>query len=115
MTQSIITAQFPNIVLQDQVEFDIAVGETAPTIFTAHGSEQYNFDPFHGVQANLPLQSFQLIRLSTPQFVREAWGGAFILVFMVLGLFVATRVIGSSQPGNRGRWRQRRRPKEVPA
>src|SRR5208282_3020005 len=79
----------------------LAVGETAPTLFTAHGSPQYNFDPFHGVQANLPLQAFQLIFLASDNYVRDAWGGAFILVFMVLGLFILARVIGSSRPGGR--------------
>ncbi|HXY28309.1 MAG TPA: phosphate ABC transporter permease PstA, partial [Acidimicrobiales bacterium] len=94
----------------------LAVGETAPTIFTAHGSEVYNFNPFHGVQANLPLASFQIIQSSSSSLVRQAWGGAFILVFMVLGLFIAARVVGSSRPG-RGPFRVlgvfRRRLKEV--
>ena len=38
----------------------LAVGETAPALFTAHGSPRYNFNPFSGPQANLPLQAFQL-------------------------------------------------------
>ncbi len=92
----------------------LAVGETAPTLFTAHGSQQFNFDPFHGVQANLPLQVFQLIFLASDNYVRDAWGGAFILVFMVLTLFILARILGSSRPGRR-RIRIRRRRKEVPA
>jgi len=90
----------------------LAVGETAPTLFTAHGSQEYNFNPFHGVQANLPLQAFQLIFLASKNYVRDAWGGAFILVFLVLTLFVIARILGSSRPGRR-RIRIRRRRKEV--
>jgi phosphate transport system permease protein len=91
----------------------LAVGETAPTLFTAHGSRQYNVNPFHGVQANLPLQSFQLIFLASDNYVRVAWGGAFILVFLVLTLFILARVIGSSRSGQRRIALRRRRPKEV--
>jgi phosphate transport system permease protein len=91
----------------------LAVGETAPTLFTAHGSEHYNLTPFHGVQANLPLQAFQLIFLSSANYVRDAWGGAFILVSMVLALFVATRLVGSNRSGGLRMPFRRRRRKEV--
>jgi phosphate transport system permease protein len=92
----------------------LAVGETAPTLFTAHGSQQYNADPFNGVQANLPLQAFQLIFLASANYVRDAWGGAFILVFLVLSLFILARVIGSPRSGRRRiSLRRRRRRKGV--
>jgi phosphate transport system permease protein len=87
----------------------LAVGETAPTLFTAHGSSVYNFNPFHGPQANLPLQSFQLIFLASNNLVKDAWGGAFILIVMVLALFVLARLVGSIQPGRRGPLRRLRR------
>jgi phosphate transport system permease protein len=91
----------------------LAVGETAPALFTAHGYQGYNFDPFSGPQANLPLQAFQLIQSPNANQVREGWGGAFILVSLVLALFVAARLVGSSSPGSRRRWRRRHTPKEV--
>ena len=91
----------------------LAVGETAPALFTAHGFARYNFNPFKGSQANLPLQAFQDILLPNNNQVRQGWGGAFILVSMVLALFIAARLIGSGRPGRR-RWRLvRRTPKEV--
>ena len=88
----------------------LAVGETAPTLFTTHGNPHYNWNPFSGNQANLPLQAFQFIELSSDNFVREAWGGAFILVSMVLGLFIMARLVGSFRPGRQRRFRLRRRP-----
>jgi phosphate transport system permease protein len=88
----------------------LAVGETAPTLFTAHGNLHYNFNPFHGTQANLPLQAFQFIQLSADNFVNDAWGGAFILVSMVLGLFIVARLVGSAQPGRK---RRLRRPRHI--
>lgn len=93
----------------------LGVGETAPTLFTAHGSEVYNVNPFSGVQANLPLQAFQLIQSPTPSLVRQAWGGAFILVFMILGLFTATRILSRQRVGApRRRSRPRRKEVAVP-
>ena len=92
----------------------LAVGETAPTLFTAEGTGHYNVNPFSGVQANLPLQAFQLITSFQTNYVRDAWGGAFILVFMVLTLFILTRLLGSSRPGGRRSGiRRHRRSKEV--
>jgi len=93
----------------------LGVGETAPTLFTAHGSEVYNFNPFSGVQANLPLQAFQLIQSPSPDLVRQAWGGAFILVFMILGLFTATRILSRQRVGApRRRFRRPRKEVELP-
>jgi len=93
----------------------LAVGETAPTLFTAHGSPVYNWNPFHGAQANLPLQIFENINSAAPNFVKEAYGGAFVLVFMVLSLFIAARVIGSAKPGGRRIRLRRRQSEEVVA
>ncbi|HEY5025779.1 MAG TPA: phosphate ABC transporter permease PstA [Acidimicrobiales bacterium] len=91
----------------------LAVGETAPVLFTAHGSPRYNFNPFSGPQADLPLQVFQTILSPNANQVRDGWGGAFILVSIVLALFVAARLVGSSRPGSRRRWLRRQTPKEV--
>jgi phosphate transport system permease protein len=77
----------------------LAVGETAPTLFTAHGAPRYNFNPFSGPQANLPLQALQNIESLNNTQVRQGWGGAFILVSMVLSLFVLARLVSNSKPG----------------
>jgi len=79
----------------------LGVGETAPTLFTAHGSPRYNFNPFSGPQANLPLQVFQTIQSPNANQVRDGWGGAFILVSLVLALFVVARLVGSRGPRRR--------------
>ncbi len=79
-----------------------AIGETAPVLFTAFGSAKTNYNPFHGPQADLPLQVFQLITLPNANQNDEAWGGALVLIAMVLILFIVARVVGS---GRRGRVR----------
>ncbi|HLX88811.1 MAG TPA: phosphate ABC transporter permease PstA [Acidimicrobiales bacterium] len=82
-----------------------AVGETAAVYFTAGGSatQKFNWNPFHGIQLDLPLYVVQFAKVSSPTEVREAWGGALVLVFMVLLLFTVTRVISK---GNRGKRRR---------
>jgi phosphate transport system permease protein len=88
----------------------LAVGETAPVLFTALGNNRYNWNPFNGAQADLPLQIIQNIKSSAPNQVREGYGGAFVLITAVLALFTTARIIGSSKPGRR---RLGRRQKEV--
>jgi phosphate transport system permease protein len=79
-------------------------GETAPVFFTAGGSAKFNWNPFSGPQADLPLQVDQGILLPSKNAVAEAWGVAFILVLVVLTLFILARLIGSSKPGSFSRF-----------
>jgi phosphate transport system permease protein len=92
----------------------LGVGETAPVLLTSRWTPHYNFNPFHGPQASLALQVFTLIRLSANVYVRDAWGGAFILIFVVLALFIAARIVGSAAPGSRRARLFRHTAKEVP-
>ena len=70
------------------------VGETAPVLFTAHGSPRMNWNPFHGPQADLPLQAWQLVELASKNNRAEGWGDLFVLVALVLALFAVARAIG---------------------
>jgi len=79
----------------------LGVGETAPALFTAQGSPRYNYNPFRGAQADLPLQVIENILSSAPNQVREGYGGAFVLVTAVLLLFTIARIVGGSKPGRR--------------
>ncbi|HMK63843.1 MAG TPA: phosphate ABC transporter permease PstA [Acidimicrobiales bacterium] len=77
-----------------------AVGETAAVLFNAGGSANahFNWNPFHGNQLDLPLYVLQLAQSAPANQVKEAWGGALVLVFFVLGLFALTRILGSGMP-----------------
>jgi phosphate transport system permease protein len=79
-----------------------AVGETAPVLLTAFGSRNTNWNPFHGPQADLPLQVYQLARSPLNNNVKEAWAGAAVLIAIVLTLFTLARVL-SAGGGGRGR------------
>jgi phosphate transport system permease protein len=74
-------------------------GETAPVLFNAGGNVNYNWDPFHGYQDNLPLRIYELIFEGQKNLTREAWGVSFVLVLVVLILFISARIAGASRPG----------------
>ena len=77
-------------------------GETAPVLFAAGGNAYYNWNPFSGVQDNLPLRIYELINQGSGNIVRDAWGVSFVLILLVLGLFVLARMAGRSRAGRRG-------------
>jgi phosphate transport system permease protein len=72
-----------------------AVGETAPMLLTALGSDSTNVNPFKGPQADLPLFIWKLIPM--PNKIQQQRGatGALVLVGLVLVLFVAARVFAA--------------------
>lgn len=78
-----------------------AVGETAPLIMTSFGNSAMNTNPFSGAQSSLPLFVYTLIRNPFPEQQARAWGGALVLIVLVLVLFTAARIIGARQPGAR--------------
>jgi phosphate transport system permease protein len=91
-------------------------GETAPVLFTAGGNAHYNWNPFSGKQADLPLTIFELIFQSGVHITQAAWGVAFVLVLVVVTLFILARLIGAKKPGPSGftvPWRTRRSPEEA--
>ncbi len=72
-----------------------AVGETAPMLLTAFGSDSVNTNPFSGPQSDLPLFVWKLIRLPNASQLERAWSGALVLVLLVLVLFVAARYVAT--------------------
>jgi len=78
-----------------------AVGETAPVLLTAFGSRNTNWNPFHGPQADLPLQVYQLARSPLANNVKEAWAGAAVLIAIVLTLFTLARILSAGGSGRR--------------
>jgi phosphate transport system permease protein len=84
----------------------IAVGETAPLLFTAFGSNVMNKNPFHGAQGSLPRVIFDNARTPEPVLIQLAYATAFILLAIVLVLFVLARLFGRPRTKT-GVWRGR--------
>jgi phosphate transport system permease protein len=72
----------------------IAVGETAPLIFTAFGSQVINSNVFSAPQGALALTVYQDVRQAQPIFITFAYEAAFVLLLIVLILFVLARILG---------------------
>ncbi len=77
------------------------VGETAPLLLATSASSHTNWNPFRGIQSDLPLQIYSLVTQPGVNATKVAWGGAFVLVLVVLTLFTLARIVGSSRPGQR--------------
>ncbi len=74
-----------------------AVGETAPLIMTAFGTQSLNTSPFNNPQQSLPLFVWQEYQLQLPGPLARAWTGALVLLGVVLVLFTVARVMGRSR------------------
>lgn len=67
-------------------------GETAPLLFTAFGSQFWQFDPTQPM-AQLPLQVFTYAISPYASWHQQAWGGALLLILAVLLLNIVARVV----------------------
>ncbi len=68
------------------------VGETAPLLFTAFGTQFWETNP-NNPMAVLALQVFNYAISPYPNWQQQAWGGAFLLVFAVFILSLGARLM----------------------
>lgn len=66
-------------------------GETAPLLFTAFGSQFWEFNP-NNPMAELSLQVFTYAISPYRSWHQQAWGGALILIFIVFFMNLAARL-----------------------
>ena len=85
------------------------VGETAPLLFTAFGSQIMNANPFSKAQEALPILVYSNVRQANPVLIDLAYQAAFVLLALVLILFVAARIAGRTR-GKRGKKSRRGTP-----
>ncbi|MGO9342568.1 MAG: phosphate ABC transporter permease PstA [Acidimicrobiales bacterium] len=79
------------------------VGETAPLLFTAFGSQIMNANAFSHPQEALPLMVWTNVRQAEPLLITLAYQAAFVLLAIVLVLFVAARIAGRTRGSGRRR------------
>ncbi len=96
----VLPAALPGVVTGIMLAVARAMGETAPVLLTALGTNSINNSPFSGSQSSLPLFIYQSAGNSLDTFVNRAWTAALslILVIMVLNL-LARLVIRRSKIG----------------
>jgi phosphate transport system permease protein len=67
-------------------------GETAPLLFTAFGSPFMNLNILKPINS-LPLMIFNYSTSPYPEWHTFAWGASFVLIILVLGLNLFTKVV----------------------
>jgi phosphate transport system permease protein len=73
-----------------------ALGETAPILLTALGNDFVNWDPMQPTDA-VPLRVFTDARTPIEELHQVAWGGALVLLVVVLCLSIGARILSTRQ------------------
>ena len=68
-------------------------GENKGLLIVSGATTFLNWDPTHEPMNSLPLFVFTAVRSGEPRFIDRGYGAAALLLAMVLGLFVLTRVV----------------------
>jgi phosphate transport system permease protein len=71
------------------------IGETAPLLVAAGATNSVNTNPLDGPMMTLPVFIYTQYGMAEPKHIGYAWGGAFMLVIIVVILNVIARVIGA--------------------
>jgi phosphate transport system permease protein len=87
----------------------VAIGETAPLLFTVFGSKVTNWNLFSGPQASLPLLIYTSVKSSQNSDVALGYTAALVLFLMVFSVFLLARILGSPWLGRRFRARSNKR------
>jgi phosphate transport system permease protein len=70
------------------------IGETAPLLVVAGATDGINTNLFNGRMTTLPVFIFSQYSTSTPIGYQRAWGGALVLIVLVMVLNLAARLVG---------------------
>jgi phosphate transport system permease protein len=70
------------------------IGETAPLLVVAGATDGVNTNLFDGRMTTLPVFIFSQYSTSTPVGYQRAWGGALVLIALVMVLNLTARIIG---------------------
>jgi phosphate transport system permease protein len=72
------------------------LGETAPILLTSLGNDFYNTNPLQPTDA-VTLRIYNFAQSPYPAQHAQAWGGAIVLLFVVLLLSITARILSSRQ------------------
>jgi phosphate transport system permease protein len=70
------------------------IGETAPLLVVAGATDGVNTNLFDGRMTTLPVFIYSQYASSTPVGYERAWGGALVLILLVMVLNLAARLVG---------------------
>ncbi len=84
----------PGIITGCMLAFARIAGETAPLLFTAFGNQFWSFDLSQPIAA-LPLQIYVYAISPYEEWHRLAWGGALVLIMLIMGSVTLVRIFAS--------------------
>jgi phosphate transport system permease protein len=87
----------------------VAIGETAPLLFTVFGSKTTNWNLFSHPQASLPLLIYTSVKSSQSGDVALGYTAALVLFLLVFTVFMLARILGSPWLGRTVRSRNNKR------
>ncbi len=90
----VLRGALPGLVTGNLLALARVVGETAPLLFTAIGSQLWNLSPFEPTSA-MPLVIYTDGTQAQPAAQQIAWGTAFVLLAFVLVLSVVARMVAA--------------------
>jgi phosphate transport system permease protein len=94
ITRVVLPTSLAGIVTGVVLAISRVIGETAPLLVVAGATDGVNTNLFDGRMTTLPVFIFSQYASSTPVGYQRAWGGALVLIALVMVLNLVARIIG---------------------
>jgi phosphate transport system permease protein len=94
ITRVVLPTSFAGIVTGVVLAVSRVIGETAPLLVVAGATDGVNTNLFDGRMTTLPVFIFSQYASSTPVGYQRAWGGALVLIALVMVLNLIARIVG---------------------
>jgi phosphate transport system permease protein len=94
ITRVVLPTSLAGLVTGVVLAISRVIGETAPLLVVAGATDGVNANLFDGRMTTLPVFIFSQYASSTPVGYQRAWGGALVLIALVMVLNLIARIIG---------------------
>jgi phosphate transport system permease protein len=94
ITRVVLPTSLAGIITGVVLAVSRVIGETAPLLVVAGATDGVNTNLFDGRMTTLPVFIFSQYASSTPVGYERAWGGALVLIVLVMVLNLIARIIG---------------------
>jgi phosphate transport system permease protein len=94
ITRVVLPTSLAGIVTGVVLAVSRVIGETAPLLVVAGATDGVNTNLFDGRMTTLPVFIYSQYASSTPVGYQRAWGGALVLIALVMVLNLIARIIG---------------------
>jgi phosphate transport system permease protein len=94
ITKVVLPTAVGGIVTGIMLAISRVIGETAPLLVAAGFTNSVNVDPLHDSMMTLPVFIFTQYSQATPKGEAYAWGGALVLITLVMLLNLVARIVG---------------------